>query len=92
LNFLSNTAYEELIAIRKAYKHMHLPGCLHFQALLHLLHHLRCYSLQAFLPRCSKRPGTLLLIQASSGFAIHHLAIVMIPVQLVAMLVSFKVD
>jgi len=30
------------------------------------------------LPRCSKRLVTLLLIQASSGFAIHHLAIVMI--------------
>jgi hypothetical protein len=47
LNFLSNTAYEELFAIRKACKHMHLPGRLHFQALLHLLHHLRCYSPQA---------------------------------------------
>jgi hypothetical protein len=44
------------------------------------------------LPRCSKRPVTLLSIQALSGFAILHLAIVMIPVQLVAMLVSFKVD
>jgi len=44
------------------------------------------------LPRCSKRPVTLLSIQASSGFAIHHSAIVMIPVQLVAMLVSYKVD
>ena len=47
LNFLSNTAYEELFAIRKACKHMHLPGRLHFQALLHLMHHLRCYSPQA---------------------------------------------
>ena len=35
LNFFSNTAYEELFAIRKACKHMHLPGRLHFQALLH---------------------------------------------------------
>jgi hypothetical protein len=40
-DFLSNTAYEELFAICKACKRMHLPGCLHFQALLHLLHHLR---------------------------------------------------
>ena len=31
------------------------------------------------LPRCSKRPVTLLSIQALSGFAIHHSAIVMIP-------------
>jgi hypothetical protein len=45
------------------------------------------------LPQCSKRPVTLLSIQAPSAvFAIHHFAIVMIPVQLVAMLVSFKVD
>ena len=43
LNFLSNTAYEELFAICKVCKHMHLPG-IHFQALLHLLHHLCCHS------------------------------------------------
>jgi hypothetical protein len=46
-NFLSNTAYEELVAIRKACRHMHLPGRIHFQALLHSLHHLRCHSPQA---------------------------------------------
>ena len=70
---------------------MHLPGRLHFQALLHLLHHLRCYSPQALTyyrdvtksplaTMLQKRPVTLLLIQALSGFAIHHSAIVMIRV------------
>jgi len=49
LNFLSNTAYEELFAIRAACKQRHLPGCLHFQALLHLLHHLRWNSPQALI-------------------------------------------
>ena len=43
LNFLSNTAYEELFAIRKLCTVMSLPGEKHFQALLHLLHHIRCH-------------------------------------------------
>jgi hypothetical protein len=43
LNYLANTAYEELYAIRKACKYMHLPGRNHFAAIVHLLHHLRCH-------------------------------------------------
>lgn len=43
LNWLSNTCYPELFAIRKACKHMALPGRRHFQAIRHLLHHLRCH-------------------------------------------------
>ena len=43
LNYLANTATEELFAIRKACRHMNLPGREHFKALLHLLHHLRCH-------------------------------------------------
>jgi hypothetical protein len=47
LNYLANTAYEELYAIRKACKFMHSPGRPHFNAVLHLLHHLRCHPPQA---------------------------------------------
>ena len=43
LNFLSNTAFEELFAIRKLCQCMSMPGDIHFQALLHLLHHLHCH-------------------------------------------------
>jgi hypothetical protein len=43
LNYLANTAYEELYAIRKACKYMHFPGRNHFVAVLHLLHHIRCH-------------------------------------------------
>jgi len=58
--------YEELFAIRKACKHMHLPGCLHFQALLHLLHHLRCYSPQAltYYRNVTKSPLATMLQEA----------------------------
>ena len=47
LNYLANTATEEFYAIRKACKHMNLPGRPHFKALLHLLHHIRCHPSQA---------------------------------------------
>ena len=47
LNYLANTATEELFAIRKACRHMNLPGRKHFQGILHLLHHLRCHPTQA---------------------------------------------
>ena len=43
LNFLANTAFEELFAIRKCCSHMQLPGEKHFKAILHLLHHIRCH-------------------------------------------------
>jgi hypothetical protein len=43
LNFLSNTAFEELFATRKLCSHMQFPGERHFKALLHLLHHIRCH-------------------------------------------------
>ena len=49
LNYLANTAIEELYAIRKCCKHMNLPGRQHFKALLHLLHHLRCYPTNALI-------------------------------------------
>jgi hypothetical protein len=43
LNYLANTAFEELYAICKACRYMHLPGRKHFVAVRHLLHHLRCH-------------------------------------------------
>ncbi|MCY7392055.1 MAG: hypothetical protein LH647_11395, partial [Leptolyngbyaceae cyanobacterium CAN_BIN12] len=43
LIYLSNTVVEELFAIRKACKYMHLPGQSHYDALLNLMHHLRCH-------------------------------------------------
>jgi hypothetical protein len=49
LNYLANTATEELFAIRKACKHMNLPGRKHFQGVIHLLHHLRCYPTQGIM-------------------------------------------
>jgi hypothetical protein len=49
LNYLANTATEELFAIRKSCKHMDKPGRAHFKALLHLLHHLRCYPTQGLI-------------------------------------------
>jgi hypothetical protein len=49
LNYLANTATEELFAIRKACKHMDKPGRNHFKTLLHLLHHLRCYPTQGII-------------------------------------------
>jgi len=66
LNFLSGTAYEELFAIRKACKHMHLPDRLYFQALLHLLHQLRCYSPQAltYYRNVTKSPLATMLQEA----------------------------
>jgi hypothetical protein len=44
LNYLANTAIRCLFAIRKACKYTSMPGHCHFQALLHLLHHLHCYA------------------------------------------------
>ena len=43
LNFLANTAFEELFAIGKLCSFMQLPGEIHFKALLHLLHNIRCH-------------------------------------------------
>jgi hypothetical protein len=43
LNYLANTAIRCLFAIRKACKYTRMPGRRHYQALLHLLHHIRCY-------------------------------------------------
>jgi uncharacterized membrane protein len=43
LNYLANTSHEELYAIRKACKYMHIPGGKHFKAVQHLLHHIQCY-------------------------------------------------
>jgi hypothetical protein len=47
LNYLANTAFEELFAIRKLCTVMSLPGEIHFLALLHLLHHIGCHPPQA---------------------------------------------
>jgi hypothetical protein len=43
LNFLSNTVIRQLFAIRKTCRHMQMPGRKHYEAIHHLLHHLRCY-------------------------------------------------
>jgi len=42
-NFLGNTAIRTLYAIRKACKFMNLPGRRHFEALRHIVHHVRCH-------------------------------------------------
>ena len=73
-----------------------------FQALLHLLHHLRCHSPQAltYYRDVSKLPIAKMLQEAGHttvdpcfiGFVIPLLVIVMLPVPSVVMLVSFKVD
>ena len=47
LLYLGNTAIEELFGIRKTCRHMNLPGRRHFQAVSHLLHHLRCHPTNA---------------------------------------------
>jgi hypothetical protein len=66
LNFLANTAFKQLFAIRKACKHMHMPGRSHFRALLHLLHHIRCHPPKAlkYYSDASKSPLTAMLREA----------------------------
>ena len=67
LNFLSNTAFEELFAVRKLCSFLQLPGEKHFQALLHLLHHIRCHPPNAlcYYRDCSKAPIASLLKEAN---------------------------
>jgi hypothetical protein len=69
LNFLANTAFEELFAIHKSCKHMHLPGAKHFKAVLHLLHHLRCHPPKAlmFYSDVTKSPLAYMLKKAGLG-------------------------
>lgn len=43
LNYLTHTAVGPLFAIRKLCRFTRSPGLAHFEAALHLLHHLRCY-------------------------------------------------
>jgi hypothetical protein len=43
LNYLSNSFFWTIFTARKCCKHMHLPGRRHFKALIHFLHHIRCY-------------------------------------------------
>jgi Reverse transcriptase (RNA-dependent DNA polymerase) len=43
LNYLANTAIEELYAIRKLCKFTRMPGRKHYEALHHLLNHIRCF-------------------------------------------------
>ena len=43
LNWLSNTAFKQMFAIRKACKFMNLPGRNHFRAVQHLMFHMWCY-------------------------------------------------
>jgi hypothetical protein len=43
LHYLANTAFEELYAICKACRYMHLPSRKNFVAVRHLLHRLRCH-------------------------------------------------
>ena len=49
LIYLGNTAIEELFGIQKTCRHMNLPGRRHFQAVSHLLHHLRCHPTNALI-------------------------------------------
>ena len=42
-NWIANTCYEEIYAIRKLCRFMSLPGRNHFVAARHLLHHFRCH-------------------------------------------------
>ena len=43
LNWLSNTAFKQMFAIRKACKFMNLPGRNHFHAVQHLMLHMWCH-------------------------------------------------
>ena len=43
LNYLANTAVQQLFAIQKACRFTQRPGRRHFEGLLHLLHHIRCH-------------------------------------------------
>jgi len=63
LNFLSNTAIRQFFAVCKTCKHMHMAGCKHYQAIHHLLHHLRCYPAKPliFYKNVSTSPLALLL-------------------------------
>jgi len=69
LNFLVNTSYRLLYATRKACKFTTKPGRPHFQALHHLLNHLRCYPVKAikFYRDVSKSPLAQLLKDAGHG-------------------------
>jgi hypothetical protein len=66
LNWLSNTAFKQLFAIRKACKFMNLPGKPHFEAVRHLLMHLWCHPPQAlkFYSDAAKAPVAQLLKDA----------------------------
>jgi len=65
LNYLANTATEELFAIRKSCRHMNLPSRQHFRAILHMLHHLRCHPTNAlvFYKDWRQSPVSKMLIQ-----------------------------
>ena len=65
LNYLANAAIEELFAIRKACRHVNLPGRNHFRAIVHLLHHLRCHPTNAicYYKKLEDAPLTVMLKQ-----------------------------
>lgn len=69
LNYLVNTSYRILFAVRKACKFTTKPGRQHFRALLHLLHHLRCFPVKAmkFYRDVSNAPLTQMLKEAGHG-------------------------
>jgi len=70
LNYLANTATEELFAIRKFCRHMNRPGRAHFKALLHLLHHLRCHPTQALVFYKDWRQSPVYQMLSSQGIQI----------------------
>jgi hypothetical protein len=43
LNYLSNSFFRGIFTTQKGCKHMRIPGRVHFKALLHFLHHIRCH-------------------------------------------------
>jgi hypothetical protein len=67
LNFLSNTTYEETFAIRKLCSVMSMPGELHFKALIHLLHHIRCHPPNAICFYCDVTHSPLYGLLQSAG-------------------------
>ena len=47
LNYLANTCYRMIFAIRKLCRFTNKPGKKHFVGCLHMLHHLRCFPARA---------------------------------------------
>jgi Reverse transcriptase (RNA-dependent DNA polymerase) len=66
LNYLANTAIRVLYGIRKLCKFTRAPGRRHYEALNHILHHIRCYPTEPlkYFPNVMDSPLAKMLIEA----------------------------